>query len=102
MQHREDGFGVGAILLSFFLGSIVGAGLALLVAPQTGSETRKRIRDFADDISERAHEYMEHAKGKISSSLDKGKEMLESKKAAVTAAFEAGKEAYEREVHKSS
>lgn len=101
MHHQEGGFGVGAILISFLLGSMVGAGLALLVAPQTGLETRRKIRDFADDVSERAHEYMEHTKTKMSSSLDKGKEMLEAKKAAVTAAFEAGKEAYEKEVHKS-
>ncbi len=101
MHHHEEGFGVGAILLSFLLGSMVGAGLALLVAPQTGVETRRKIRDLADDISDRAHEYMEHTKSKMSSSIDKGKEMLEAKKAAVTAAFEAGKEAYEKEIHKS-
>lgn len=101
MQHHEGGFGVGAIVLSFLLGSMVGAGLALLVAPQTGIETRRKIRDFADDVSERAHEYMEHTKSKMSSSIEKGKEVLEAKKSAVAAALEAGKEAYEREVHKS-
>ncbi len=100
MHHNEGGLNVGAILLSFLLGSMVGAGLALLVAPQTGTETRRRIRDFAEDVTDKASDYMEHAKTKMSSSIDKGKEVLESKKSAVTAAFEAGKEAYEREVHK--
>ncbi len=100
MHHNDSGLNVGAILLSFLLGSMVGAGLALLVAPQAGTETRRKIRDFADDVSDRASEYMEHTRSKMSSSLDKGKEALEAKKAAVTAAFEAGKEAYEREVHK--
>ncbi len=100
MHHQESGFSVGAILLSFLLGSMVGAGLALLVAPQTGTETRRRIRDFADDITDKASDYIEQAKSKAASSIDKGKEVLEAKKSAVTAAFEAGKEAYEREVHK--
>lgn len=100
MHHQEGGFGVGAILLSFLLGSMVGAGLALLVAPQTGTETRRRIRDFAEDVSDKASEYIEQAKSKAASSIDKGKEVLEAQKSAVTAAFEAGKEAYEREVHK--
>ncbi|MCX8030590.1 MAG: YtxH domain-containing protein [Thermodesulfovibrionales bacterium] len=100
MHHNEGGLNVGAILLSFLLGSIVGAGLALLVAPQTGTETRRRIKDFAEDVTDRAHGYMEQAKTKVSQSIDKGKEILEAQKSAVTAAFEAGKEAYEREVHK--
>lgn len=100
MHHNESGLNVGAILLSFLLGSMVGAGLALLVAPQTGTETRRRIRDFAEDVSDRAHDYVEQAKTKMTSSIDKGKEILESKKSAVTAAFEAGKEAYDKEVHK--
>lgn len=100
MHHQEGGLNVGAILLSFLLGSMVGAGLALLVAPQTGTETRRRIRDFAEDATDKASDYMEHAKSKMSSSFEHGKEALEAKKSAVTAAFEAGKEAYEREVHK--
>lgn len=100
MHHQEGGFSVGAILLSFLLGSMVGAGLALLVAPQTGTETRRKIRDFAEDVTEKASDYAEQAKTKMSSSIDKGKDVLEAKKSAVTAAFEAGKEAYDREVHK--
>ena len=37
----------------FFLEGIVGAGLAMLLAPQSGSETRKRIKEFADDMREK-------------------------------------------------
>lgn len=100
MNNREGSFGVGAILLSFLLGTMVGAGLALLVAPQTGLETRRRIKDFAGDVTDKASDYIEQAKSKASSAVEKGKDILESQKSAVSAAIEAGKEAYEKEVHK--
>lgn len=100
MNNKEGSFGVGAILLSFLLGTMVGAGLALLVTPQTGSETRRRIKDFADDITDKASNYIEQAKVKASSSIEKGKDILEAQKSAISAAIEAGKEAYDKEVHK--
>ena len=35
--------------VTFLIGVGIGAGLALLFAPQTGEELRGRISDFADD-----------------------------------------------------
>ncbi|MCI0469911.1 MAG: YtxH domain-containing protein [Nitrospirae bacterium] len=100
MRNEESGFGSGTVLLSFLLGGMVGAGLAFLLAPQSGSETRRRISDFADDVRERASGYAKQAKDGVMSSVDKGKDFFEEKKTAISAAFEAGKEAYERELHK--
>lgn len=100
MRHEESGFSAGSVLLSFLLGGMVGAGLALLLAPQSGAETRKRIREFTDDVREKAAEYVSQAKEKVISTVEKGKHLVEEKKSALTAAFEAGKEAYEKEVHK--
>lgn len=100
MRHEEGGFSAGSVLLSFLLGGMVGAGLALLLAPQSGVETRKRIREFTDDVREKATEYVGQTKEKVVSTVEKGKHLVEEKKTALTAAFEAGKEAYEKEVHK--
>jgi len=100
MRHEEGGFSAGSILLSFLLGGMVGAGLALLLAPQSGVETRKRIREFTDDVREKATEYVGQTKEQVISTVEKGKHFVEDKKSALTAAFEAGKEAYEKEVHK--
>ena len=46
MGQQDSGYGAGAVLLSFFIGGIIGAGVALLTTPKTGQETRKMIRDF--------------------------------------------------------
>jgi gas vesicle protein len=100
MRHEEGGFSAGSVLLSFLLGGMVGAGIALLMAPQSGAETRRKIRKMADETKEKAADYISHAKEMVSSTIEKGKSIYEEKKSAITAAMEAGKEAYEKEVHK--
>ncbi|MEW6417964.1 MAG: YtxH domain-containing protein [Nitrospirota bacterium] len=99
-MREEGGYSAGSIFLSFLLGGIVGAGLAMLFAPRSGSETRHRIRELAEDVRDKAKDYVEDVKGKITTSMDKGKEFFEEKKSAITTAIEAGKEAYEKEKEK--
>lgn len=43
------------------LGTLVGAGIALLVAPQSGRRTRRQIARAAEDIGDVARERMEDA-----------------------------------------
>ncbi len=99
-MNEERGFSAKSVFISFLLGGIVGAGLALLLAPQSGKETRAKIKETAEDVKEKAESYIKEAKQKISSTLDKAKETLEEKKSAITKAVEAGKEVYEKEVSK--
>lgn len=101
-MREECGCGTGTVLLSFLLGGIVGAGCALLMAPQSGREARHRIREFTEDVKGKAREYAEDMKGKVSSGVDKSKELYDEKKSMLTTAFEAGKEAYEKEKERLS
>lgn len=101
-MREEHGFGTGSVLMSFILGGIVGAGIALFFAPKSGSETRQRIKDFAEEVKDKAQNYIEDAKEKISTGLDKGKGFYQDKKSILSTAFEAGKEAYEKEKDKLS
>ena len=96
----DEGHGSGAILLSFLLGGIVGAGLALLLAPQTGQETRRKIREIADDIKDKTEEYIGEAKHKVTAVVDEGKGLYEEKKSLIKSAIDAGKEAYDKEKEK--
>ena len=97
MAHHEDGYSAGSVLLSFLLGGLVGAGVALLLAPRSGKETRDRIKHLAEDARERAEDYVEQVKGKVTSSFEKGKDFFQERKSILTSAVEAGKEAYEKE-----
>jgi gas vesicle protein len=99
MGH-DNGHSTGTVLLSFLLGGIVGAGVALLLAPQSGTETRRRIRELAEDTKDRAGDAIDQIKDKVSSTLHSGKEYIDDKKAIIAAAIEAGKEAYEKEKEK--
>ncbi len=102
---REEGgcgYGAGSIFLSFVLGGVVGAGFALLLAPQSGRETRQKIKQFTDDVKGKAVDYADDVKEKVVGGVDKGKEYIAEKKSIVTAAVEAGKEAYEKEKERLS
>lgn len=101
-MRENDGHSTGTVFLSFLLGGIVGAGLAMLLAPQSGSETRKRIKEFADDMREKAEDYVEDIKKSVTSTVEEGKDFYEEKKSAITSAVEAGKKAYEKEKEKLS
>lgn len=64
MFHDENNQGT-TILVSFLIGGIVGAGLALLLAPQSGRKTRKQIADMAEEVLDYTSDYAKKLKGKI-------------------------------------
>ena len=100
MGNEEGRYNAGSLILGFFIGGLVGAGVALLLAPQPGREAREKIKELAENAKEKAAEYAEQMKGKVTSTVGKGKGILEEKKTLVTAAVQAGKEAYEKEKEK--
>ena len=101
-MRDECGYGSGSILLSFLLGGLVGAGFALLMAPQSGRETRQKIKDLTDDVKEKAMGYAGEVKEKVTTGVDKGRDLYEEKKSIITTAIEAGKEAYTKEKERLS
>lgn len=74
-MRREDRFSATNLFLSFLIGGVAGAGLALLLAPKSGLETRQRLKDFADEAGEKTKEYVEEAKEKIKSSVESVKNL---------------------------
>jgi gas vesicle protein len=97
MRQQDSGHGPGTTVLSFFIGGVVGASVALLMAPKTGPETRRMIRDLADNARTRAGDYVGQVKDKASDYMDKGKEFVDRKKNDLSKAVKAGKDAYDTE-----
>lgn len=81
----------GSILVPFLVGAFAGAITALLLAPKSGKELRKDIKDLAAN-----------AKDNLGAVIDSGKDYYEGSISAVKTAIEAGKEAYveERDKHR--
>ena len=65
MNYPSDSRGpsnTGSTLIGFALGAFVGAGLAILLAPDSGRNTRERISSTARRWSKDAGDAMEHAR----------------------------------------
>ncbi len=87
IEKKESSF-----LVPFMIGGLVGAGIALLLAPKSGKELRKDISDIAGRTKE-----------KVNATVEKGRDLYREGTAAVKSAVEAGKLAYmeERDRHHS-
>jgi len=57
----RSGSDFGSFLSGFLMGGLIGAGVALLMAPQSGEETRKLIRDKGIEFRDQATETIEEA-----------------------------------------
>ena len=98
-DRRDDLNFLGALGL-ITVGAIIGAGVALLLAPKTGEETRELLREKGADLARRAQETMGEAQVKAQEVLGRGREVMEEKSAQLRAAFEAGRSAMREEISK--
>ena len=88
--------------LSYFLvGGGIGAIIALLFAPRSGRETREIIAQRAAESRERVLSTSRNVGEKVSTYIEKGKEVVNTQREQMAAAIEAGKQAYREEKAKS-
>ncbi len=81
-DHMHEGRG-GSMAAAFLVGAILGAGVALLLAPASGADTRKRLgktanrlRQDAKDALEDAMESIEDLKEEARTVVDEGREAI--------------------------
>lgn len=84
-----------------FLGAMIGAGAALLLAPKSGRETRELLMERGAEFAKRAQEGAEEAKEVAQDLFSKGKDLFEEQSSRLRVAFEAGREAMRQEMAKS-
>jgi gas vesicle protein len=84
MSDRDD---FGAFLIGFVVGGVAGAVAALLLAPQSGEETRTMIKDKSIELRDKAAEQAEVIATKAGKVADdarvRGKEFVDTAKKAV-------------------
>jgi gas vesicle protein len=87
----------GAVGLAVMIGGLAGAAMALLLAPQSGRESREQVRGYARRAEEKIHEVAETATQVLDQTVDKGREFIKDRKAVLTEAVEAGRAAMQQE-----
>src|SRR5215467_10723374 len=92
----ERGSGAGGPL-AFLSGAALGAIAALLLAPQSGRESREQLRGYARRAEENLRDLAGEAGERFEEAVGQGKEYVEAKKSVLREAFEAGREAMKRE-----
>ena len=69
----SDDSDFGAFLVGFIVGGLAGAAAALLLAPQSGEETRAYIKDRSIELKDKAVETMDEARARTEVALDDAK-----------------------------
>ena len=75
-----------SILVPLLVGGIVGTAIGILLAPKSGREMRKQIKDVTVDSKE-----------KLASAIERSREFFDEAKTAVSEAVNAGRVAYAQE-----
>ena len=115
IEHKDNGANVAPALAGLVIGGLAGAGAALLLAPQSGKETRAQIQqktvelrdrttetveDAVAQVKSKTHEITAGVRGKAEELQHQGQELIAEQLDRVSAAAEAGKAAIAPEPEK--
>ena len=90
-MDQDNDYSVGTA--AFLAGALIGAGVALLLAPQSGAETRGMLRDYAGRAKDELKQRGKEAKSTLDSAMERGKEAFDSAKERGKDFYGSGKEA---------
>jgi gas vesicle protein len=106
MENKDNSALVGALML--VAGGIIGAGVALLFAPQSGKKTRRDISRYSRKVRRQAEDAIEEFSGNVQGMveavgekaediLDKGKDLAYEAKKDLLRAIEEGQTKLEKQ-----
>jgi gas vesicle protein len=87
--EKDTGGGFGA----FILGALVGAGVALLLAPQSGEETQAELKRRAEELKSSAEDRLKAASEQLETRLDQARAGVNERVDRVKHAVDTGRDA---------
>jgi gas vesicle protein len=82
-RYDNEGSGGGGFMMGLLTGTVLGAGLGMLLAPKAGSELRGAIGEQARNWGNTASEQVKRASDAASTWAERGREMVDKARDAV-------------------
>ena len=95
MTRDSDG-NAAMVLVAFVMGAVTGAAVALLCAPATGEETRRKLNERAREGRDLAMNAAQKGRTMAVDAAQKGRDFVREQRDHVTEAIDRGKAAYAR------
>jgi gas vesicle protein len=95
MERRttvDDIRAFGGFLIGFVLGGLIGLAMGILMAPQSGEETRTQLREKGIELKVRAEDLTEEGRARLQEAYEEGMEAAAKKREDLTKRLEAEKE----------
>lgn len=93
----NSGASAGSVALAFLSGALLGAVTAVILAPQTGRESRERVTGYARRTGDDLRDLKDRATDSVEEIVGRGRELVDEVSCAVREALEAGRDAMRRE-----
>ncbi len=94
---NNSGASAGSVALAFLSGALLGAVTAVILAPQTGRESRARVTGYARRTGNDLRDLKDRATDSVEEVVGRGRELVDEVSCAVREALEAGRDAMRRE-----
>ena len=91
---QQDNSSSSGVLLSFLVGSLAGAALAILFAPRSGRETREKLSERIKDGLDHGRDLGSEVAARSQNLQEQAVDFLEERKERLGAVIDAGQQAY--------
>ena len=90
-DRYENESGGGGFMMGLLTGTVLGAGLGMLLAPKAGTELRGQLGEQARNLGNMANEQYRRASETATGWAEKGREFVDKAKEGVTRGIEEGR-----------
>lgn len=87
VERRSGGLG------AFFMGTAIGVGIALLLAPRSGRETRQEIQESVDRLKRTAENTLKQVQDTVADTIQDARREMDDRIGQARDAMQAGREA---------